>query len=359
MVLYAFYQKYPDISISLTIYNLSHDTTQRIFYLRNLVSDAEAEQIAQARGVMNEVAAEIHYLTGFGIDRGMVTLGGTQADEAIYSNLEPHPHSGSFFSEGALFSFYPTYYYAWTNGKDKGHRLLTQLLDDSWQIEVISHHHKVSFRLPCRVIPEGRRREYKPEDIAFFGLPYQTGRKRKKSGYALMYDRADPTFARFIDRFRPSGQLSFGENRYFLHEGGSVNVVGSRWPKSKAKPKKYPRKSVLASQPTDSTDYIYLIQAGRTKAYKIGKSNDPQSRLAGLQTASPHKLKLLHIFRADNATAAEESLHAALWDSRLAGEWFKLSDMQRSALQSVLEYKDGAFILGKEAVNVKILLGLT
>lgn len=205
-------------------------------------------------------------------------------------------------------------------------------------------------------IPEWRRREYPPEEVTFFGQHYQGGRKRKKSGYLLAYNRADPIFNRFLNRFYPDGNLSFGERRYFIPDNAQLEIVGCQWPKSKARPKKQPRRSILASQPTDETDYVYLIRMGRTRLYKIGKSNDPQGRLVSLQSASPYKLKLLHTFKADNAAAAEESLHATLHDNRLEGEWFKLSDAQQKALTSVTEYKAGHFVVGKKTLSVKDLL---
>lgn len=105
-------------------------------------------------------------------------------------------------------------------------------------------------------------------------------------------------------------------------------------------------KRQIASQPTDGTDYVYLIRMGRTKMYKIGKTNDPQGRLVSLQTASPYKLKLLHTFKADNASAAEESLHAKFHGVRLEGEWFKLTDAERDAIVSVKEYRDNCFVAG-------------
>lgn len=78
--------------------------------------------------------------------------------------------------------------------------------------------------------------------------------------------------------------------------------------------------------------------------YKIGKTNDPQGRLTSLQTASPDKLKLVHTFKADNASAAEEGLHAALQNKRMQGEWFQLSDKQQSGISNVIEYKNNKFV---------------
>ena len=92
--------------------------------------------------------------------------------------------------------------------------------------------------------------------------------------------------------------------------------------------------------------------------FKIGKTNDPQGRLTSLQTASPYKLSMAHVFRADNAAAAEESLHAALFESKMEGEWFKLRDGQKQALSAVERFKEGKFVTRSRAVAAEELLEL-
>ena len=92
---------------------------------------------------------------------------------------------------------------------------------------------------------------------------------------------------------------------------------------------------------------------GRQKVYKIGKSNDPQGRLASLQSASPYKLKLYHTFRAENASAAEETLHVVFHSNRLEGEWFQLSDEQKKAVMTVVEFKEGQFHTDKGRVTAE------
>ena len=64
------------------------------------------------------------------------------------------------------------------------------------------------------------------------------------------------------------------------------------------------------------------------------------------------------VFRADNATAAEESLHAALHQTRMRGEWFKLTDEQKSALISVSEFRNGYFVSGEELLKAETLLAI-
>lgn len=350
----AFKHKHGDIAISLTIYNQSRDTTRRDFHLRNITGESEAEKVERAQQIMNEVATEIHYLTGYGIDKGVVKMNKRKAAEVVYPNLETPPGNWTFL-EGVLFRFHNARYYVWDNDKGtKGFRIREDRLDEGWRLDTQPTRTVVSFRLPCLFMPELQRRNYEPDQLRFFGMYPPSGRRRKrKNTFGLGYDRNDITFQCFISRFYPEGNLSFGERYYYAAEDSQPEIVGTKWPKSKAKPKKYPRKTVLASQPNDNTDFVYIIRMGRTQMYKIGKSNDPQGRLASLQTASPYKLKLLHTFAADNATAAEESLHAALHNQRMEGEWFKLSDEQQKALIVVNEYKEGNFVVGEKGITAK------
>jgi hypothetical protein len=158
-----------------------------------------------------------------------------------------------------------------------------------------------------------------------------------------------------MNRFCADGNLALKDEKYWSKSCSPVRIEGIRWPAYKPKKSVTPRKSQLASQPQDSTDYVYLIRMGRTKLYKIGKSNDPHGRLASMQTASPYKLKIVHTFKADNATAAEESLHHKLHEFRKEGEWFNLSDEQRSAIASVTAYEEGHFIVGGQKKSIEAL----
>lgn len=189
--------------------------------------------------------------------------------------------------------------------------------------------------------------------MSFFGYWEPLKRKRKKSvlNFLVRYDQDDPIFKRFIGRFSKESHLAFGERNYFLSDESNLVIEGRRWPRPKAKPKKGPRKSRLATLPVDNTEYVYFIQAGRTQAFKIGKSNDPQGRLDSLQTANPHKLKLVHTFKADNASTAEEELHRLLHSQRMAGEWFKVSKIQQQVIVSIQRFEQGQFWIDSDGVE--------
>lgn len=70
---------------------------------------------------------------------------------------------------------------------------------------------------------------------------------------------------------------------------------------------------------------IYFIGNVEKREVKIGRSNNPQKRLAELQTANSQNLVLYGVI--DNVTPElENSLHKILSSIRLKGEWFKLTD---------------------------------
>lgn len=74
---------------------------------------------------------------------------------------------------------------------------------------------------------------------------------------------------------------------------------------------------------TDRT-YVYAVLAQESRRIKIGVTNDPNRRLASLQTGSPERLELIGAAPGDRFTEAR--LHAELQHDRLLGEWFASTD---------------------------------
>ena len=75
----------------------------------------------------------------------------------------------------------------------------------------------------------------------------------------------------------------------------------------------------------DNITNIYFIGSVESGTVKIGKSNDPEKRLAGLQTGNSNRLFLYGVIRDVNGYY-ENMLHKQFDDIRLEGEWFKLTD---------------------------------
>jgi hypothetical protein len=67
---------------------------------------------------------------------------------------------------------------------------------------------------------------------------------------------------------------------------------------------------------------VYFIEAIGTNRVKIGHAEDPEKRLAELQTASPFDLQLLFSFPGDEALEAQYHAKYAHLRVRPNGEWF-------------------------------------
>lgn len=81
----------------------------------------------------------------------------------------------------------------------------------------------------------------------------------------------------------------------------------------------------------------YLISNGTH--VKIGKSNNPNIRIAALQTASPTKLTLILILDGDQ----EKSLHKRFAESRTNGEWFTLSAALTAYIEECTGFRNWLF----------------
>lgn len=70
------------------------------------------------------------------------------------------------------------------------------------------------------------------------------------------------------------------------------------------------------------TDFVYLIHDVYSKAYKIGVSNDPYTRLKALQTSNPRgQLRLVTFIY--GSYDLEKKLHLRFSLNRINGEWFE------------------------------------
>lgn len=89
-----------------------------------------------------------------------------------------------------------------------------------------------------------------------------------------------------------------------------------------------------------TADDLYVIGEGHpSNVVKIGRSNNVPSRLATFQTASPRKLRALHV--ESGAGYLEPRLHQRFAHLRLEGEWFDFRDKDpvtevRAALEGAL-----------------------
>jgi hypothetical protein len=352
----AAYETEYDISIAVTTYKLDpHQqwTATCKFFLRNLRGESQEEQVLHAKQILDEVVQELYYLTGLGIDKGVIRVGSAKVVENVYEGLSPRFQDTLVWS--LLFQFWPVYDYVWKKGGQSRRSISEDELGQGWQREV-ERSRNLSFRLPIIASTvRGAVDESREQSFFLYNSGLYRKRGRNPYGFTVKYDQGDPTFLKFVARFYEDGNLSFGERRLFTSKDSSLRLEGRPWPKSKAKTQRQPRRSILASQPSDDTQYVYVIRAGRTNLYKIGKTNDPEGRLQSLQTANPRKLKLLHVFTADNATAAEEELHRLLHGKRMKGEWFRLTDSEKDVLVSVEHFENKRFWIDGEGLEANQL----
>lgn len=73
--------------------------------------------------------------------------------------------------------------------------------------------------------------------------------------------------------------------------------------------------------------YIYVIQEGSNQCFKVGVSEDPDSRVDQLQTGNYRRLTLKYSKHVKNMSAAENDAHQRLKDLRIqeggGKEWFR------------------------------------
>lgn len=79
-----------------------------------------------------------------------------------------------------------------------------------------------------------------------------------------------------------------------------------------------------------STGFVYFIKAGDDGPVKIGWSENPDMRLAQLQSAHHETLSVLAKFPGGRDVEAE--VHQQLHDLRLRGEWFRDEPALRQAI---------------------------
>lgn len=68
---------------------------------------------------------------------------------------------------------------------------------------------------------------------------------------------------------------------------------------------------------------VYFAQSVAGGPVKIGHSNDPEARVASLQTAHADTLRIIGTI--PGGRAVETALHASFADDRIGGEWFRPS----------------------------------
>src|SRR4249920_2993326 len=84
--------------------------------------------------------------------------------------------------------------------------------------------------------------------------------------------------------------------------------------------------------------FAYVIGSKGRPVVKIGESNDPVKRLAGLQTGNPDKLTIIRTYLCDDGPLLERWLKEQFKEEHHRGEWFTLASRITDIDEAVIEF---------------------
>ena len=200
-----------------------------------------------------------------------------------------------------------------------------------------------------------------------------SGKKRRSAGtaYSLLFDADNPFLVAFIKKICKDEVLAPNTTRawqpyseHFSLSWWPLPKAQQSWPK-RQKLKKEEQKREKAEErqrqqqekagivykdkkQSQKADQVYLIQMGEDDVYKIGISNAPGKRLRSLNTSSPFDLRLVHQFVADPAEEAEAQLHRRFATHQMSGEWFRLTSEQVADIRRITSFEAGQFMTEKD-----------
>ena len=124
-----------------------------------------------------------------------------------------------------------------------------------------------------------------------------------------------------------------GKMRYYLNK--VLQLEKHPLSKSERIQKKRLKESFYELYNQMNTKYVYVIEESSNGYVKIGKADDPMKRAVnGLGAKSPYAIQVLHLIPTHVPLDVEKWFHTAYNQERLNGEWFCLSDAQKTKIKT-------------------------
>jgi len=89
--------------------------------------------------------------------------------------------------------------------------------------------------------------------------------------------------------------------------------------------KKLPQNDISEVSDAPKIGYVYLIQHGSRREYKIGKTYNFVRREGEIRLELPEKVKPIHTIKTDDPSGIEKYWHNRFAEKRKEGEWFELN----------------------------------
>lgn len=80
--------------------------------------------------------------------------------------------------------------------------------------------------------------------------------------------------------------------------------------------------------------YVYVLKSDAGE-YKIGRTNNIESRIKAHQSQYPFRVSILSIIKTDDMNKLESELHNLYENKQIKGEWFNLDENDVAYIKSL------------------------
>lgn len=142
-------------------------------------------------------------------------------------------------------------------------------------------------------------------------------------------DKSFPSYSTFYNRYKSKAKLISRLAQYCEDRLGYEDIIALC---NAVKTETLVNDSNIASQET-RVGYVYLIQYGSKREYKIGRTFNPLRREGEIRLQLPEKIEPIHYIETDDPSGIEKYWHNRFADKRKEGEWFALTSADVQAFK--------------------------